>query len=44
MDYGEPQSDMVEGPPGVWTREWSKASVKFDCTAAGGAAGSIRMK
>jgi len=32
-DYGVPAGNLTEGPPGVFTRAWSKADVAFDCNA-----------
>ncbi len=32
MDYGTPMDKLcTEGPQGVFTREWTKASVQMDC-------------
>ena len=32
-DYGTPVGDCKETSPGVFEREWTKASVKMDCNA-----------
>jgi hypothetical protein len=32
-DYGIPSGTAKESAPGVFTREWSKASVTVDCNA-----------
>ena len=32
-DYGTPAGDCKETAPGVFEREWTKASVKMDCNA-----------
>ena len=32
-DYGEPMGHCTEASPGVWKREWTKASVALDCNA-----------
>ena len=39
-DYGEPAGDAIEVHPGVFRREWSKATVELDC---GSLASSFRF-
>lgn len=41
VDYGEPEGVCTETAPGVFEREYTKASVKMDCPAW---AGTITMK
>ena len=31
VDYGEPTGPYVETSPGVFTREWTLATVQMDC-------------
>jgi hypothetical protein len=35
-DVGVPLGNATESQPGVWTREWSLATVTYDCTAGHG--------
>ena len=33
-DFGEPTADAIEVHPGVFRREWSKATIQIDCNTA----------
>ena len=33
LDYGVPLTNLTEASPGVFTRQWSKALVTFDCNS-----------